>query len=149
MELLKNTFLYRLFKEFKLLFAVVVAWAIGTLYFALKSHEEFPFLLFGMYSLKEPSQTEYLAYSLVVDGKELVYQTMPDAQKELVATTVGNVAGGKQGLMNNTAFINWIKKYAANGKPIQVYRLSCEYTTGGAPVIKKRELLYPYPANDL
>ena len=85
MDLLKNTFLFRVYREFKLLFVMLIVFMVGTLWFALKSREEFPFLLFGMYSLKEEAQEEYIAYSIVVDGNEIIYKSMSDAQRELVS----------------------------------------------------------------
>ncbi len=147
MELLKNTFLFRAYKEFRLLFVVVCIWAVGSLYYALKSHEEFPFLLFGMYSLKEEAQLDYVAYSVVVDGHEIVYEDLPDAEKELIATSVGNAADvitSQNRTIASAGFINWVKRYAANGKPLEIYRLTCLYASDGNPLIKKRELLYPH-----
>lgn len=143
----KNTFLHKAYKEFKLLFVIVCVWALGTLYFALKSREEFPFLLFGMYSLKEEARAEYVTYSVVVDGSEIVYENMPDAEKELMATSVGNAAdllNNGRSTVANTGFINWVKRYAARGKPLEIYRLTCHYNVNGQPLIKKRTLLYPH-----
>ena len=100
MKTLENAFLFRLYREFKLLFGIAVVFLFGTLWFALKSHEEFPFLLFGMYSLKEETQEEYLAYSIVVDGEEIVYRNMNDAQHELIATSLSNTVAVNNPLSN-------------------------------------------------
>lgn len=136
-------YLFHLFKEFKLLFVVVLVMIMGTLWFALKSHEEFPFMLFGMYSLREEPQQEYIAYSIIVNGKEMVYQNLPDAQRELVATSLANAASLNTNPLANTGFVNWLGSYAAKGEPIEIYKLSCLYTAEGKPQITKRELIYP------
>lgn len=143
METLKNTFLFRAYHEFKLLFVLVVIFVAGTLWFALKSHEEFPFLLFGMYSWKEEAQEEYLVYSIVVDGEEIVYRNMNDAQHELVATSLSNTVAVNNPL-SNTGFNNWLKRYTSGNKPMEIYKLTCLYTQEGQPFVRKRELIYPH-----
>ena len=143
MEILRNTFLFKVYREFKLLFVVVIVFMVGTLWFALKSREEFPFLLFGMYSLKEEAQEEYIAYSIVVDDNEIVYKNMNDAQRELVSTALSNTVAIKNPL-SNTGFANWLKRYTADNKPMEIYKLTCLYLLNGKPQIKKRELIYPH-----
>jgi len=143
MKTLKNAFLFRLYREFKLLFGIALVFLFGTLWFALKSHEEFPFLLFGMYSLKEETHEEYLAYSIVVDGEEIVYRNMNDAQHELVATSLSNTVAVNIPL-SNTGFINWLKRYSSGNKPMEIYKLTCLYTQEGQPLVRKRELIYPH-----
>jgi hypothetical protein len=133
-----------LYSDFKLLFAVAVILILGTTYFALKSREEFPFLLFGMYSLKEQSQDEYIAYSIVVDGKELIYGNMRDAEVELVETSLNNAVSLKSNPLATTAFTNWLKSYTADCKAVEIYKLTCLYVVEGKPLIKKRELIYPH-----
>lgn len=140
---LQHTYLFRLYREFKLLFIVVLIFILGTTYFALKSHEEFPFLLFGMYSLKEKDQGEYIAYSVVVDGKELIYANMRDAEVELVETSLSNAFSLKSNPVATPAFANWLKSYASGDEPMEIYKLTCLYTQQGKPLIKKRELIYP------
>lgn len=140
---MKNTFLFRTYREFKLLFLVLIVFMVGTLWFALKSREEFPFLLFGMYSLKEETQEDYITYSIVVVGKEIVYKNMYDAQSELVSTTLSNTVAVNNPLSNN-GFAEWLKRYTTGGKPMEVYKLTCMYLPDGKPQIKKRELIYPH-----
>lgn len=140
---MKNTFLFRVYREFKLLFVVAIIFIVGTLWFALKSREEFPFLLFGMYSLKEEAQEEYIAYSIMVDGSEIVYKNMYDPQRELVSTTLSNTVA-VNGLLSNTSFTNWLKGYTAGGNPMEIYKLTCTYLPDGKPQITKRELIYPH-----
>ena len=144
MEIQERFFLFRLYREFKLLFVVVVVLLLGTLWFALKSHEEFPFLLYGMYSLKEESQNEYIAYSIVVHGKEIVYQNRPDAQQELVAGALRGAVSLPTNPLANEAFIHWLRAYSTNGEPLEIYKLTCVYAADGKPQIQQRELIYPH-----
>ncbi len=144
MKIPGHLFLFRLYNEFKLLFVVAVVFIMGTGWFALHSHEEFPFLLFGMYSLKEKKQAEYIAYTIAVDGHEIIYNNMPDAQQELVATTLANAASLKTNPLADAAFIIWLKCYTVNNKPLEIYKLTCVYNADGIPQITTRELLYPH-----
>ncbi len=140
---MKNTFLFRVYREFKLLFVGAIIFIVGTLWFALKSREEFPFLLFGMYSLKEEAQEEYIAFSIMVDGSEIVYKNMYDAQCELVSTSLINTLAVNNPL-SNKGFTEWLKRYTTGGKPMEVYKLTCMYLPDGKSQIKKRELIYPH-----
>ena len=141
---MKNNFLYRIYHTFKLLFVVALVFIVGTIWFSLKSHEEFPFLLFGMYSLKETPQDEYVSYSIVIDGKEMVYKNMNDAQHELVTTSLSNSISANANPLTTVHFLNWLKNYTAHCKPMEIYKLTCLYSPEGIPLIKKRELIYPY-----
>ncbi len=138
------SFLFRLYRDFKFMFFVVLIWAVCTLWFALKSHEEFPFLLFGMYSLKEEEQQEYIAYSVVVDKQEVIYGDLGDTRRELVNTTLAHAANLPGNPLADAKFIKWYKRYTAGGKPLEIYRLTCLYSKTGEPLIKKRQILYPY-----
>ena len=139
---MKDSFIFQLYRDFKLLFVVVLGLVFGTLWFALKSREEFPFLLFGMYSLKEDGQNEYTAYSIVMGEKELVYNDMKDAEQELIETSLGNAAALKGDPLKTTGFANWLKKYTNKRGPLEIYKLTCLYTEDGKPLIRKRELIY-------
>src|SRR5688572_7538046 len=94
MEIFKNTFLFRLFNADKKLLAVIAFFASGTLYCVFNCNtflftrrcEEFPFLLYGMYSLKAEAQETYTAYSFVIDGKEVNYSKLKDSQRELITS---------------------------------------------------------------
>jgi hypothetical protein len=139
---MQNTYLFQLFRDFKLLFFMACGLIAGTLWFALKSHEEFPFLLFGMYSLKEESKEEYIAYSILAGGKEIVYDQLHDTEKELIETAAGNIVWQRDPI-TTTGFANWLRTHTGN-KPVEIYRLTCIYTRQGQPLVKKRELVYPY-----
>ena len=144
METLRSTFLYTLYREFKLLFVIALDFLLGTTWFALHSREEFPFLLFGMYSLKETKQPEYVAYTIVIEGKDIVYDNLPDAKQELVATSLANTVSLDTNSLDNAAFTNWLNRYAANEESLEIYKLTCAYTLNGTPQIIKRERLYPH-----
>ncbi len=50
MNKLKNTFLYQIYINHKILFCVVVTFIVGQIFFTYKGVETFPFLNYGMYS---------------------------------------------------------------------------------------------------
>ncbi|HLP19326.1 MAG TPA: hypothetical protein VK174_03460 [Chitinophagales bacterium] len=138
---LQNSFLVTAYKEFKLLFAIVAVWAIGTLWFALHSREEFPFLLFGMYSLKEEAKPEYITYTLVVDGKELIYADYRDARRELLVSAVSNNAAGNT--LAAERFQLWVKQ-TTGGKPFEIVQRKYRYNDKGQPVNTHTQIVYPY-----
>lgn len=155
MDFLKNTFLVRLFQKDKLLFGVIVIYMAGILYQVRWQREEFPFFLFGMYSLKEKPKDAYIAYSINVDGQEIKYSKLRDSQRELITSTIGNVAplleAGKMDTANANAFKWWLMKYCldmrmAGDSKMDVFKLSCNYDTAGQIKILKKELIYSYVA---
>lgn len=137
-----QTYLYQLYKNFKGLFVVVVVWAIGTLWFVLKSHEEFPFLLFGMYSLKEEPQAEYISYTVYINGQEMIANQLPDARRELLLNSLAHY----ENTSLRSLYFKWLHKYVSNNEKVEVYKLTVTYNNQGAPSVKKRELLYAEPA---
>ncbi|HLP52603.1 MAG TPA: hypothetical protein VK154_17060 [Chitinophagales bacterium] len=141
MNIIQNTFIYKAYREFKLLFAIVGVWAIGTLWFALHSREEFPFLLFGMYSLKEEARSEYETYSVVVDGKELVYADYRDARRELLVSAVSNNAA--RNTLAAERFQLWVKQ-TTGGKPFEIVKRKYSYNDKGQPVNTYTQIVYPY-----
>ena len=50
MEIFKNTFLFKLFRADKILFAVIAFYILAVLYYVSRQREEFPFFLYGMYA---------------------------------------------------------------------------------------------------
>lgn len=133
-----QTYLYKLFKNFKWLFVVVVVWAIGTLWFALKSREEFPFLLFGMYSLKEEPQTEYITYTLLVNGNEVRFNQIPDAKRELVFGWLMHLENAPA----DSSYLLSLSNYVAKKGRVEVYKLYCSYSAKGEPAVIQRQLIY-------
>ncbi len=161
MEILKATYLYRLFNADKKLFALVSVFIAGTLYCIIncntflfaKRCEEFPFLLYGMYSLREEPQQTYTTYSFVIDGKQVNYSKLKDSQRELITSPLIHAVP----LMNSTEanaekvnrFKEWLFRYSVDMRGLEkntmdVYQLTCAYDKEGSPHIIKKELLYKY-----
>lgn len=133
-----QTYLYQLFKNFKWLFVVVVVWAIGTLWFALKSREEFPFLLFGMYSLKEGPQKEYITYTLFVNGNEIKFNQIPDAKRELIFALLPHLENAPA---DSSCLIS-LSNYVTQKGRVEVYKVHCSYSAKGEPAVIQRQLIY-------
>ena len=155
MESLKNTFLFRLFRHDKLLFAVISIYMLGLFYYALRQREEFPFLLYGMYSLKEKPHETYTAYSIKVDDTEIKYSKLRDSQRELITSTLENaeplLAQGKLSSVDENKFKKWLMNYCLdmrmpNDSKMDVFKLSCNYDSAGQIKILKKELVYSYVA---
>src|SRR3954468_17221891 len=95
----EETYLVRLYKADEKVFALVALFILGTLYCLIncntflfsKRCEEFPFLLYGMYSLREEPQPTYTTYSLVIDGKEVNYSRLKDSQRELILSPLSHL----------------------------------------------------------
>jgi len=152
---LKNTFLFRLFGKDKLLFAVIAIYITGVLYYTLRQREEFPFLLYGMYSLKEPGKDRYTTYSVEVDEMEIRYGKLRDAQRELITTTMENaIPLLQQGKLSNADAANfkaWLMRYCldmrlSGDNKMNIYKLTCAYNDKGQAKILNKELVYSYVA---
>ena len=155
MELLKNTFLFRLFDKDKLLFGVIVVYMFGVLYHIRYQREEFPFFLYGMYSLKEPPKETYNTYSIQVDGQEIKYGKLRDAQRELITSTLENavplLVEHKLSATDESNFKTWLMKYCldmrmAGDSKMDIFKLSCNYDSVGQVRVLKKELVYSYVA---
>lgn len=146
MIFLSNSFFYRVFQADKKLFVVFAFYALGVLYFALKQREEFPFLLYGMYSLKEEAKPNYVTYQIAIDGKVLETTKLKDAKAELITSPLAHIAGeietGKANDADLAAYANWLLKYVGEGNSVTIYKLSCGYSAKGEPTIITKELLY-------
>ena len=125
MEKLSNSFLFRLYRTDKKLFVLIVVYCLGVLFFALKQREEFPFLLYGMYSLKENPQESYITYQISVNSKPLIYSNFKDAQTELISSRLAHKAEifRVRKDIEADAYIHWLSEYAANNQPMQIHRL--------------------------
>jgi len=128
---------------------------MGIFYYALKQREEFPFLLYGMYSLKEEAQNNYTAYSMVIDGREVNYSRLKEPQKELMISSLQHVIpfieAGIQKSKEVEAYKEWLFRYSVDMRGLEsnkmsVYTLTCAYNSAGNPQILKKELLYTYAA---
>jgi hypothetical protein len=155
MRFLENTFLFRLFRKDKILFALIALYMTGILYYSLRQREEFPFLLYGMYSLKEEPKETYTTYSVEVSEQEIKYGKLRDAQRELITSTLENgmplIAASKLSSSDEAKFKEWLMKYCldmrlAGDNRMNVYKLSCNYDSAGQVKILKKELVYTYVA---
>lgn len=161
MERFENTYLFRLFRADKKLFAVIVFFMTGTLYCVFNCHtflftkrcEEFPFLLYGMYSLPVEAQKTYTTYSFVIDGKEVNYSKLKDSQKELITSPLLHAIPLMDSIEANKEKVNrlkqWLFRYSVDMRGLEtngmeVYKLTCAYNKSGLPEVLKKELLYTY-----
>ena len=155
MGLLKNTFLFKLFSKDKLLFAVIVAYMLGVLYYASLQREEFPFFLYGMYSLKEAPKDTYSTYSIEVDEQQIKYSKLRNSQRELISSTMGHaiplITAGKLSTTDETRFKTWLMNYCLDMRLVgdskmDIYKLTCGYDSVGQVKILKKDLIYTYVA---
>ena len=146
MSFLSNTFLHRVYCADKKLFGVFALYTLGILYFSLQQREEFPFLLYGMYSLKEEAKPTYTTYQITIDGKVLETTKLKDAKAELVTSPLSHIAASIQDGKTDTSqfalYANWLLKYIDDGKSITIHKLSCSYKGNGEPTVTNTELLY-------
>ncbi len=156
MKFLENTWLYRIWRTDKILFAVVVLYLAGILWFVRYQREEFPFLLYGMYSLKEEAQPSYTSYMLKIDGKEVYYTKLWDLEKELItAPLLHAVSLRDKGELTKSEMnrVNaWLFRYTAdmrmiNNNTFEVYQLTCRYNEKGDVEIIHQQLLTEYHAD--
>jgi hypothetical protein len=153
---LNNTYLGRLYRADKKVFALVSFFIVGTIYclfncstFLFSNRcEEFPFLLYGMYSLREEPQETYTAYSLVIDGKEVNYSKLKDSQRELILSPLSHLSTS---IDSNEfrQFKEWLFRYSVDMRGLEtnkmdVYKLTCAYKQDGTPQVLKKELFYTY-----
>ena len=151
---MRNTFLYRLYQADKVLFVAALLYICGILYCVRLSREEFPFLLYGMYSLKETPPDTCVTYSIQVDGKQINNAGLWDARRELMTAPVINFAHvlADSSTINDGGrleFETWLWNYAINQKKsaksvLEVYKYTCRYGNAGEPQITRRELLFRY-----
>jgi len=135
-------YLVKLYKHSKILFTIITLYIAGVLYYAAHQREEFPFLLYGMYSLKEVGQPQYVTYAIKVNGEELDYQILPDAKRELITSPVYQVAGS-----DSTSDVQkikaWLSKYLADRKQykseIEISRVVCSYGPNGKPYVLSKQ----------
>lgn len=154
MNFLKQTYLGRVLKENRALFILMCAYVLGILYYASRQREEFPFLLYGMYSLKEEAQPEYITYSISIGGKEINYDALPDAKKELITVPLANAIAAQQRLELDVSALAklqaWLYDYTGGknkGGKMIITKLTCKYGEDGRPVIVNKEPIAIYGSN--
>lgn len=147
---IRDTYFGQLFQTDKLLFGLLLILLIGTGYFALRQREEFPFLLFGMYSLKETKRpTSISTIELIVANDTLQLSTLRDPQRELIATTIEHALANNLDSVQEQALQAWIFRYVADMRMVasntmQVHRLSATVDESGGIGMVKREIIYDY-----
>lgn len=132
-------YLYRVFTHSKLLFTFFLLFVFGTLISAYRTQEQFPFLLYGMYSQKEFAQANYTTYRMEISGQPIIWSNLPDAQHELIQTTLLNAIGLRESNRINDAewekFMRWLFVYSADMRMIDenvmsIYEVNCRYVNG-------------------
>ncbi len=153
---ISHSYLAKLYADFRSLFVLVILLIAGTVFQALKSREEFPFLLYGMYSLPENPKSDYVAYSIVLEGKEVVYASLWDAQRELIQSPLSHwvplLDSPSLSAINAENYKAWLLRYASDMRmteenKMEVYQLTCAYNAAGLPTVKDRKLLFTYLAD--
>lgn len=153
---LEQTWLGRMWQTDKKLFAVMVVYMAGLLWYALHQREEFPFLLYGMYSLKEEPQEEYMSYEITAAGQTVMYTGLWDVQKELITSTLSKGLSAEQmrdlSPQESKDLREWLFRYIADMRLIedntmQVERLKCRYDSAGYPQVVERKTVIDYAAN--
>lgn len=144
---LKNTYLFRLYTQFKALFVVVCMFIGGTLWFAFHSHEEFPFLLYGMYSLPESANDTCEWYSIELFGREITYEDFPDTKRELITSPLYHYNSEKPTNITPTEFYGWLffylqKTVSLEGPQIKVNQYLYRYNKQGRPILLSKKVVY-------
>ena len=128
---------------------------LGVAYHGLRQREEFPFWLYGMYSLKEKPQPTYSTYSIVIDDVEIRYARLRDAQRELMTSTIDNaiplLAEHKLSAADEQKFKAWLMNYCldmrmTSDSKMDIFKLTCNYDDAGQIKVLKKELVYSYAA---
>jgi hypothetical protein len=94
--MLRNTFLYKVFKRDKALFILFNLFIAGQLFFTYKHVENTPFFHFGMYSAIHQFHESYTVYDISVAGTTVKSLDFPDYQREVVYNTIACYYGLKQ-----------------------------------------------------
>lgn len=156
MKFLENTWLYRMWRTDKILFAVIVFYMAGILWFVRYQREEFPFLLYGMYSLKEEAPPSYTTYLLKMDGREVYYTKLWDLEKELIISPLSRAVSlsdqGELSKQEMNRIYAWLFRYMGDMRMIgnnrfEVYRLTCGYNEEGKVEIIHTQLITDYHAD--
>ena len=148
---MEKLYLVKLFKHDKLLFGIVALYLLGILYGVARSREQFPFLLYGMYSLKEEPKASYTTYDIQIAGQQVDYDHLWDSQGEMIKAPLlhyASLTAGRDSISNGQ-FMRWLFSYAADMRLIeqntmQVYRLTASYNANGIPSVTNRELIFSY-----
>ncbi len=154
MNYLKLTFLFRLWVTDKKLFTVVLLYIAGILFCIFNCNtflfsnrcEEFPFLLYGMYSLKEEPRETYSHYIISIDGKILQGSPLSDSRYELVNSVIEHVEGMdiplEEKQRKRDSVLRWLESYVPGENRIAVFRNTVAYNSAGEQEPLHTELLF-------
>ncbi|MCS6934968.1 MAG: hypothetical protein NZM35_07445 [Chitinophagales bacterium] len=146
---LRDTYLFRLYHTSKWLFVAVLLLIVATIHTVYRTREQFPVLLYGMYSLKAYPQREYTIYKIMAGGRNVRYASLPDSQRELIYTTLEHVVAQRtQGKITDKAwydFLAWLYRYVTDARLIDeptivIKALRCKYEQGLPRVISEETL---------
>jgi hypothetical protein len=145
---IEQLFLVKLYRHSKMLFAIAAIYIMCLLLGCAFSHEEFPVFLFGMYSMKEPEQTEYETYSITAGGQEVVYDNLFDAQREVITSPLYHLAANASH-QNVSQLSKWLFAYIADmrlveNNTMQIQKITCCYNSSGIPVVLRKETIINY-----
>lgn len=148
---IKNTFLYQLFKTDKVLFAVFIIYWVGVAFGWRLDREQFPFLLYGMYSLKEKPKDSYTAYTIEINEKEILASQLLNPKKENIFTTTSHfddILESDDHADNKLSFFKWLLRYSdkhgLTSNSIKVYKVECQYDMSGKLSVKEKKLIGQY-----
>ncbi|MBL0308719.1 MAG: hypothetical protein IPP77_03265 [Bacteroidetes bacterium] len=152
MKWIRTSFPYRLYQTDKLLFAVVGIYVLGLAYGWRLDREEFPFLLYGMYSLKEESKATYSTYSIEFNGKELDQNSLLNPKKELLMTTTAHVVPLMDSVLkgeDKESFARWLLRCGAIGNKmhhdeVNIYKMKALYDESGRINLVHHEAIFSY-----
>jgi hypothetical protein len=147
---LEKTYFGQLYQADKLLFSILLILVLGTGFFAFRQREEFPFLLYGMCSLKETNRpTSISTLELIVANDTLQLSTLRDPQRELIETTIEHALVNDLDSAQAKKLQAWTFRYVADMRMVasntmQVHRLSATADEAGGIGMVKREIIYDY-----
>lgn len=147
---MERTYFGQLYRADKLLFGVLVLYVLGMCFFALRQREEFPFLLYGMYSLKETEQPETIStLELIVANDTLQLSSLRDPQRELIATTIEHAISNDLDSLQKQQLQAWIFRYVADMRMVasntmQVHQLTASVDAQGKIGAVQRKIIYDY-----
>lgn len=149
----ENSFLKKLYRTDKVLFAALCLYVLGVLYYAAHQREEFPFLLYGMYSLREEPRQTYFAYSIEIAGQEIKYVKLRNTQRELINSTLDHamplIENHQMSDDDKLKLEKWLMAYCGDVRltgqnKMDIYKLTCNYTDKGKVQVLKKDLVLSY-----
>ena len=156
MQTVKETWLMKIWIVDRRLFVVILLYLVGLIVCAFKQREEFPFLLYGMYSLKEEPKETYTTFAIKVDGREVQTTNLWDLQSEMITSPLFHaISDNENGNLSNERMQQlyvWLFRYIADMRFVEdntivIEKLTCLYNSDGTVWVMSREPLTSYVAN--